>query len=145
MIQLFGLWSRARKYRFPMKAFLVRRHSSSKNHPKRSQLLANLHYSAVLRKNAVCTFESCQISYDKMCTFEENYQSFSLKFLHYLDKITNEFLQKIVRKMFINIPKNLGFIKGNSGMPKGSCGFSPWHGSVPPYVSGCRSVLVPLF
>ena len=38
-------------------------------------------HTAVLRKDAVRAFESCQSSFDKMFIFEESYEYFSEKFV----------------------------------------------------------------
>ena len=54
--------------------------------------------AAVLRKNAVWTFQSCHISSDKMFTVEENYQYFSEIFSDFLDQITSKITWKMEEK-----------------------------------------------
>ena len=80
---------------------------------------------AALRKNAVWTYESCQISFDEMFIFGENYEYSSLKFADVLDLITNKIIWEIGRQIFKKFPKNWWFARGNLATPEGSYGVFP--------------------
>ena len=89
------------------------------------QIVAPLTYTAVLRKNAVWTFESCHISFDKMFMFEETYEYSPLKFSGLFGGIASKIIWKIGRKIFISWPGDSCFIKGNLATPEGSYGVLP--------------------
>ena len=81
--------------------------------------------SSVLRKNAVRTFESCQISSNKMFIFEESCEYFHLKLSDNLDLALNKILWKFEGEMFTGFLDNPYFIEGNLSTSEGSYGVFP--------------------
>ena len=82
-------------------------------------------FFAVLRKNAVWTFESCLISSDKIISFEDIFEYFLLKFADDLDLAANEIIWKIWGKMSTNFSVKSYFIKENLATSEGTYGVFP--------------------
>ena len=82
----------------------------------RSILVVWIHtflYSDVLRKKAVCTFDSCKIPLHKMFICVETYEYALLKFPDNLELMANKIFQDFGGKIFPDFPENSTFNEGN--------------------------------
>ena len=66
-------------------------------------------------------------NFDKIFIFEGSYECFSLKFEGTSGEIANKIFRKIGIKIFISLPGNSCYIKGNLAKPSGSYGVAKFH------------------